>query len=448
MDAAEQPDALPLRPLLAFSGHSYERRFVEYYQAFYYRYAQASLAVGLFLILADFCVDRVAFSDEFANIYRIQLCLPILAFGIAISFTPYARRHWQFFMSGFIVVVAGSLFWVLLEIDRDGGMGLTSWVGILNFVFLEFYCFVILGIQFKYALVSGALVLLAYEAAMLIGFALQWRILGYWSYHVVTLFILAAGIGWWREFLLRKDFSTQTTLKEAKDYLKNQNALLETEVTKRTRKIQDTQDATIVVLACVVETRDNETGNHVRRTQQYVRALAMKLRSHPKFASYLNDHQVEIMFKSAPLHDIGKVGIPDSILLKPGRLEPQEFEIMKTHTTLGHKAIENAEKQLGTEVDFLACAKEIALCHQEKWDGSGYPRKLSGNDIPISARLMAVADVYDALISRRVYKAAMSHEQATAVIIDGAGSHFDPDVVEAFTAICDQFKDIAKYYSD
>jgi putative two-component system response regulator len=327
-------------------------------------------------------------------------------------------------------------------------MGLTSWVGILNFVFLEFFCFVILGIQFKYALVSGALVLVTFETAMSVGFALESRNFSYWSYHVVTLFILAAGIGWWREFVLRKDFSTQTTLIAAKDFLKNQNALLDSEVTKRTRKIQDTQDATIVVLASVVETRDNETGNHVRRTQQYVRALAMKLKAHPRFAACLTDHQIDIIFKSAPLHDIGKVGIPDRILLKPGGLEPEEFEIMKTHTTIGHNAIESAERQLGTEVEFLACAKEIALCHQEKWDGSGYPRKLAGTDIPVSARLMAVADVYDALISRRVYKAAMSHEQATAVIIEGAGKHFDPDIVEAFTAIADQFKAIAKRYSD
>ena len=126
-----------------------------------------------------------------------------------------------------------------------------------------------------------------------------------------------------------------------------------------------------MILASLVETRDNETGNHVRRTQQYVRALGSASAISLHFAGYLADHQIDILFKSAPLHDIGKVGIPDGILLKPGKLDPEEFEIMKTHTTLGYNAIENAEKQIGTKVDFLACAKEIALNHQEKWDGSG-----------------------------------------------------------------------------
>jgi HD-GYP domain-containing protein (c-di-GMP phosphodiesterase class II) len=447
-DIVEQSDTLLLRPLLAFSDLSYEQRFVRHYNTFYYRYAQVSLGVGLLLILSDYIVDVLFLRSEAANIYRLELCLPILAIGAAYSFTSQARRHWQSVMAGFIVVVACSLFWVLLRIDSQGGMGLSTWVGILNFVFLEFYCFVILGVQFTNALVSGALILLAFEAAMLFGFGLDWSVFSYRSYHVVTLFLLAGGIGWWREFVLRKDFSTQTTLKAAKDVLRNQNTLLENEVRKRTQKIQDTQDATIVVLASVVETRDNETGNHVRRTQQYVRVLARQLRLHPVFADFLTDYQIDILFKSAPLHDIGKVGIPDSILLKPGKLEPEEFEIMKTHTTLGHDAIENAEKELGMKVEFLDCAKEIALSHQEKWDGSGYPGKLSGNAIPISARLMAVADVYDALRSQRVYKAAMPHEQATAVIIEGRGRHFDPDMVDAFRVVADQFKEIAARYSD
>jgi putative two-component system response regulator len=176
--------------------------------------------------------------------------------------------------------------------------------------------------------------------------------------------------------------------------------------------------------------------------------LARQLQSHPSFADYLVEAQIDILFKSAPLHDIGKVGISDSILLKPGKLGPEEFEIMKTHTTIGYNAIENAEKQLGMTVEFLTCAKEIALSHQEKWDGSGYPQKLVGDAIPISARLMAVADVYDALRTRRVYKDAMSHDQAIAIIMEGKGSHFDPDVVDAFGEIIDEFKDIADRYLD
>jgi putative two-component system response regulator len=134
---------------------------------------------------------------------------------------------------------------------------------------------------------------------------------------------------------------------------------------------------------------------------------------------------IEMIYKSAPLHDIGKVGIPDRILLRPGRFEPAEFEIMKTHTTLGRDAIQAAEDTLGLKVEFLSIAKEIAYGHQEKWDGSGYPEALSGDLIPVSARIMAVADVYDALISRRVYKDGMPHEKAVTNIAEGRGTHFD-----------------------
>jgi response regulator RpfG family c-di-GMP phosphodiesterase len=448
VDNAERSGALPLRVDLAFASDSLERGFGAHYHAAYYRYAQASLALGMVLIAADFLVDHLAFSGEPANMYRLQLCLPILAAGIAYSFSRFAARHWQTVMSGFIALAACSLFWVLLVIDRQGGMGLRSWVGVLNFVFLEFYCFVILGVQFRYALASGSLILLMFEAAMLFEFFAGRRMFYYWSYHIVTLFLLAAVVGWWREYVLRKDFSMQASLEEARNFLRRQNEVLESEVEKRTRKIQDTQNAAIVLLASIVETRDNETGNHVRRTQYYLRVLAKRLQSHPGFAGYLTEEQIEILFRSAPLHDIGKVGIPDSILRKAGKLDAEELEIMRTHAALGCTAIENAERRLGVEVEFLACAKEIALHHHEKWDGSGYPGKLAGADIPISARLMAVADVYDALTTRRVYKDPIPHAVAVAMIIEGAGSQFDPDVVAVFAAIADEFEAIGSLYPD
>ena len=447
-DHQYQSDRLRLGLKLSFAGAEYERNFIHFYHETYYRYAQCSLAVGIGLILADFVVDMLAFDDQSANIYRIMICVPILMIGLASSVTRFVRRRWQTIMSAFIVVVAGSLFWVLLTIDRHGGEGLESWVGLLNFVFLQFYCFVILGVQFKYAFPAGIFILLMFEAAMLAAFGSNWVTFAYWSYHVITSFILAGAIGWWREYLLRKDFAAQSSLQVAKGSLENQNAKLEMEVERRTRTIQETQDATIVILASLVETRDNETGNHVRRTQHFVQALARKLQHHPRFASYLVDHQVEMIFKSAPLHDIGKVGIPDSILLKPGKLDHDEFEIMKTHTTLGYEAICNAERQLGITVEFLGCAKEIALSHQEKWDGSGYPRNLAGTDIPISARLMAVADVYDALITRRIYKPALRHDEAVAIILAGSGSHFDPDIVAAFAELADEFRTIASRFPD
>ena len=241
---------------------------------------------------------------------------------------------------------------------------------------------------------------------------------------------------------------TQLSMKRVHDFLRDHNHFLETEIERRTREIVALQDVTIHTMASLAETRDSETGNHIRRTAYYVKTLAEKLRTNPRFSEFLTDKNIELLFKSAPLHDIGKVGIPDRILLKPGRFEGNEMEIMKTHTTIGRDAIEQAERELGVTVDFLKYAKEIAYGHQEKWDGSGYPEGLSGDAIPISARLMAVADVYDALISRRVYKEGMSHEAAVAIITEGRGKHFDPDMVDAFLELQAEFIDIARRYAD
>ena len=242
---------------------------------------------------------------------------------------------------------------------------------------------------------------------------------------------------------------THLQLKRMRDYLKDQNDFLEAEVRRRTQEVVAVQEVTILAMASLAETRDNDTGNHIRRTQFYVRALAEKLRHHSRFRSFLdNDKTIDLIFKSAPLHDIGKVGIPDHILLKPGRFTEEEFEIMKTHCTKGRDSIMAAEQRLGFELPFLSFAKEIAYSHQEKWDGTGYPEGLSGDDIPISGRLMAIADVYDALICRRVYKEGMSHEKAVGIIAEGKGAHFDPDMVDAFVEIADEFRQIAKRYED
>ncbi len=237
-------------------------------------------------------------------------------------------------------------------------------------------------------------------------------------------------------------------IKAANDFLKDKSQFLELEVNKRTKEIAAIQDVAILALASLAETRDNETGNHILRTKFYVKALAEYLQDHPRFKHFLTDHTIHVLHKSAPLHDIGKVGIPDSILLKPGSFTREEFEIMKTHTTLGRDAIVHAETHLGTTVEFLKYAKEIAYSHQEKWDGSGYPEGLAGDDIPISARLMALADVYDALISHRVYKEGMSHEKAMQLILEGRGTHFDPDMTDAFAALTDEIQKIATSFPD
>jgi putative two-component system response regulator len=241
---------------------------------------------------------------------------------------------------------------------------------------------------------------------------------------------------------------TQLELKRARDRLRHQNAFLEAEIARRMGENQLVQDVSIHALARLAETRDPETGDHLKRTQGYVRTLAAQLRDHPRFREFLDDRNIELLTKSAPLHDIGKVGIPDHILLKPGKLTAEEWEIMKTHARLGSEAIEHAEEDAERSVAFLVLAKEIAHWHHEKWDGSGYPDGLAGDAIPISARLMALADVFDALICRRVYKPPMSFEQARDIIAAERARHFDPDVTDAFLAAFDEFVAIARRHRD
>jgi putative two-component system response regulator len=242
--------------------------------------------------------------------------------------------------------------------------------------------------------------------------------------------------------------ATQLNLKNAHQLLQDNNKHLEYLVTERTEQLSKMQDATIMAMASLAETRDNETGNHIRRTQNYVAALARQLQAHPRFAAVLTEDNIELLYKSAPLHDIGKVGVPDRILLKPGKLDADEFEIMKLHTVYGRDTIISVEKHLGGSNGFLTFAREIAYSHQEKWDGSGYPENLQGEQIPVSARLMAVADVYDALISKRVYKPAFSHQEALDIMRKGRGSHFDPDILDAFFQIEGAFRAIADTFRD
>jgi len=241
---------------------------------------------------------------------------------------------------------------------------------------------------------------------------------------------------------------TQLELKQARDWLRDQNTFLEAEVARRMGENLLIQDVSIHALAHLAETRDPETGNHLRRTQGYVHALAFHLQDHPRFAAFLTPANIELLTKSAPLHDIGKVGIPDHILLKPGKLTPEEWEIMKTHAPIGSDAIEQAERDITRPVEFLALAKQIARWHHERWDGGGYPDGLAGEAIPISARLMALADVFDALINRRVYKDPISCADSHDIIVSESGRQFDPDVVTAFCALFNEFQTIAGRYSD
>lgn len=247
--------------------------------------------------------------------------------------------------------------------------------------------------------------------------------------------------------IVRARVATHLALNQARRQLADQNHLLEDKVAERTAELNRTKDVAIYCMASLAETRDAETGKHILRTQNYVKILAQGLREHPRFSNYLNDAIIEMLYKTSPLHDIGKVGVPDQILLKPGKLTPDEWEEMKKHTVYGHEALRRAEDELGT-TDFVQMAREIALSHHERWDGGGYPFGLAGDDIPVSGRLMAVADVYDALISRRVYKKPFPHAEAVKEILEGAGNHFDPDIVAEFSRLQDQFHEIAIRYCD
>ncbi|MBC3889545.1 response regulator [Acetobacterium paludosum] len=233
----------------------------------------------------------------------------------------------------------------------------------------------------------------------------------------------------------------------ARNELARQNEILEKRVAERTRELCLTQEITIEAMASLAEYRDPDMGGHIERTKNYVRILAEKLSTYEKYKTILNDEIIQIFYKSAPLHDIGKIGIKDDILLKPGKLTHEEFAEMKQHTIIGYEALRIASLKLG-ENSFLKHAMEFSKYHHEKWDGSGYPDGLSGYDIPLAGRIMAIADVYDALISKRVYKPPFTHKKAVEIIKEGSDSHFEPLMVAAFEEVQELLRQIAIKYAD
>jgi putative two-component system response regulator len=252
---------------------------------------------------------------------------------------------------------------------------------------------------------------------------------------------------------------TQLELKQARDRLQDQNHWLEAEVARRLRDNLLIQDVTLCTLVELVESRDRETGNHIQRTQAYVETLARRMQRDRRFGETLSEGDLRRIIKAAPLHDIGKIGIPDHILLKPGPLSREEFEVMKGHCRIGGEAILHAMRKgaalypeqiprLGEDaLAFLRVASTIAMSHHERWDGGGYPEGLAGAAIPLPARLMAVADVYDALTTRRIYKAPTSPAEAAAHIRAEHGGHFDPDICEAFFAAMGEFQEIYRRFA-
>lgn len=273
----------------------------------------------------------------------------------------------------------------------------------------------------------------------------------------------AFGLSLGAEDFIHKPFSPPVVLARVRNHLAladagkqllRRNEQLEELVAERTREVVrrgeqviNAQDAMITALCTLAEVRDNETGNHILRTQAYVRVLAQAMREHPAYSAQLDDEMITMISKSAALHDIGKVAIPDAILLKPGRLDAGERAIMQTHCAHGRDAIAVA-CQNADGSSYLRYAVDIAYSHHERWDGQGYPEGMRGAAIPLAARLMAIADVYDALISKRVYKPAFPHHEVVGIIAAERGQQFDPDMVDAFLRVAGQFEEIALSHRD
>jgi len=245
---------------------------------------------------------------------------------------------------------------------------------------------------------------------------------------------------------LRKRIQIHVKLKSFSKALEESNTLLEDTVRIRTKELVLTRDITIHALIGLLEARDIESSNHTKRTQLIIKALCEDLKKKPNYNAILTNNYIKEICDTSPLHDIGKVGIPDSILLKPGKLNDEEFTIMKQHVDFGIHALKYELTGLAVP-EFVKTALDCISGHHEKFDGSGYPKGLVGAAIPLPGRLMAIADVYDAIISKRVYKEAFSHEEALSIILKGSGSHFDPELVDSFMAIEKSIQRISIHYN-
>lgn len=245
---------------------------------------------------------------------------------------------------------------------------------------------------------------------------------------------------------LRKRIELHVKLKEAQLKLEQNNVILGQAVRERTMECDLIRDVTIQAMISLLEVRNIESSNHSRRTKWMIQALCEKLHEKEPYRSLLTSDYIQELISTAPLHDIGKIGIPDAVLLKPGKLTAEEFEIMKKHVDFGVEAL-TKDIPKGAELSFIRTAAEIIATHHERFDGTGYPLGLKGTEIPLSGRLMAIVDVYDALVSVRVYKPAYTNDFARNIIIEEKGRHFDPAIVDAFLAIEDQISEIIMRYS-
>ncbi len=325
-----------------------------------------------------------------------------------------------------LVIVSSCLIWQLIELSLLGRTILKNLNLFLFTTFVELaFALARLAAVFFYKLPNGMnLYQEPYEISVL-----------RWSWFAFTVISYVALIGYWINRL----------------GIQNAQALIENNLIKvelANKKAEQSEMKLLSSLNALAKARDNETGNHIIRTQNYVKLLAYRLRADGHYAETISDQFIELLFKAAPLHDIGKIGIPDHILLKNGMLTDQEWEIMKTHTLIGESVLSASDIDMDADHDVIVKAIKIAGGHHEKWDGTGYPRGLVGEAIPLAARIMALGDMYDALVNERVYKKAWTHERAVQEIISKRSTHFDPLIVDAFIAEQDSFREISERYQD
>ena len=268
----------------------------------------------------------------------------------------------------------------------------------------------------------------------------------------ILFYIVLCILAFFKRSIIKRDYERENQLKTAKESLEKefakQSAELEyqaIELLHQNKKVMKIQDETIIGLSNLVENRDEDTGQHVKRTSKYVYCIALKAFEKKLYKSILDENFIELIQKAAPMHDIGKIIIPDAILKKPARLTPEEFEKIKLHTVEGYRIVQEVLGK-SEEPDYISMASDVALSHHEKWNGEGYPRQLKGEQIPLSARIMAIADVFDALISHRCYKPAMSYEEAFTTIKESSGTHFDPELVNIFLENSDEIIKISERY--
>ncbi len=360
-----------------------------------------------------------------ASPHRLLPLLAILVFGVVFE---YARQRGVFAERVFLITATSSLclIWQLIELSLLGKVRLNK-LKLLFFATL---------IEIVLALIRlGALFFQKISPGMnLYQESLEITLIR-WSWFAFTVISYVALIGYWINKLSIENVKTIEEINTIKLELAH-------------KKLEQSELQFLASLNALAKARDNETGNHIDRTQNYVKVLALRLRKDGHYAEELTDQNIEILFKAAPLHDIGKIGIPDHILLKKDPLTDQEWEIMKTHTLIGESVLNASDVDIDSSHDLINNAVKIAGGHHEKWDGTGYPRGLAGEAIPLAARIMSLADMYDALVNERVYKKAWTHEEAVEEIISRGRTQFDPFIVDAFIAEQTTFKDIADQYRD